>query len=104
MVQRPDRTDDRCWAQRPHQHLGVGSVMARVLRRPVGRATNIIWLVSEAGILKRPGGRRWTPWRLGGRTRGLPEAKGDIWGLLEAGTGIWRPQGAEADIWRSRGA
>ena len=60
--------------------------MARVLRRPEGRVTNISRLVIEAGILKRPGGRWWTPWRLGGRTRGLPEAKGDILGLLEAGT------------------
>ena len=102
-LQRRDRTDIRCCAQRPHQHLGVGSVTASI-RRPVGTATNISRLVSEAGVLRRPGGRWRTPWRLGDRTRGLPEAKGYILGLLEAGTGIWRPLEAEADIWRSRGA
>ena len=134
MVQCPVRTDDRCWAQLPHQHLAVGSVMAsirrlgsevRVIRRPVGnrgfvirrllgKATNISRLGSEAGVLRRPGGQRrtprrpggqWqTPWRLGSRTRGLLEAKGDVWGLLEAGTDISRPQEAEGTIRRPLGA
>ena len=89
MVQRPDRTEDRCWAQRPHQHLAVGSLMASIRR---------LGSEAESGRSGRSGRRPMS------EVRGLPEAKGDIWGLLEARTGIWRPQGAEADIWRSRGA
>ena len=79
-----------------------------VIRRLLGKATNISRLVSEAGVLRRPGGQRrtlrrpggrWrTPWRLGGGGHHIWRLLGDIWGLSEAGTVIWRPQGAEADI------
>ena len=111
VVQRLDRAAYRCRAQRPHQHLAVGSVTAR-FRRPVGMATNISRLVSEAGVLRRlggqrrtlrrPGGRWRTPWRLGGGGHHIWRLQGavaGIWWPEEAEAGVWRPEEARADIW-----
>ena len=88
----------------------LGSKRGYVIRRPLGKATNISRLGGEvmrirrprsaAPGLRRPGGQWWTPWRPGGqwrtpwrpggqwrtpwrpggRVRGLLEAKGDVWG------------------------
>ena len=90
VLQRRDRTLDRYWAQRPHQYLAVGIVTARIWR-PVGMATNISRLVSEAGVLRRPGGQRRTLRRPGGRWR-------TPWRLGGGGHHIWRLLEAEADI------